>query len=215
MSPPLDPELQAFWDAAWQRLTRACVDHRAPWRTVQIGTVNADGLPEVRSVILRRVDRSTRRLTIHTDTRSEKVTAWRSMPAASLHAWDPKARLQIRIGAQVVMRTGAALTADDWQRLSTGARQPFLQTTAPGSPIIAPDTLSDGPTDAAAPPDTFCVAHLLAGSVDLLELSTAGHRRARFEIARVRSPQEKPTGAMCEHLEDAPAGAITGAWTAP
>lgn len=64
-----------FWQEAWQLLQRAQHDRRHPYRTPVISTVSPTGLPEARTVVLRKVDFPKSELWLYTDRRSKKYTA--------------------------------------------------------------------------------------------------------------------------------------------
>ncbi len=103
MSDPDD--LQAFLGEAWQHLSRGVADSKSPARYPTFVTVSPNGTPEARTVALRAASRSNAVLEVHTDIETAKVAALRQTPVAAFHIWLPRADLQIRLTASVVILT--------------------------------------------------------------------------------------------------------------
>ncbi|MEL7174391.1 MAG: pyridoxamine 5'-phosphate oxidase family protein, partial [Pseudomonadota bacterium] len=79
-----EDDLDAVLDAAWTRLQRGAADKRSAFNTLQIATLGPQGWPEQRTVVLRRVEPSERRVTFHTDRRSAKAAEIESDGRVSL-----------------------------------------------------------------------------------------------------------------------------------
>lgn len=166
-------DLEAFLSGAWQHLTRGVADATSPARTPVLATVSPDGLPEARMVVLRAASRRAGTIEIHSDTQTAKVAALRGTPTAALHVWVPKARLQIRMTAQMEIRSGATV-APQWQKVPPGSRVSYGTQPAPGM-AIAHAQAYDTPAD----PARFAVLHGTLRAIDLLHLGET-HRRAVF-----------------------------------
>jgi len=78
MSDPND--LAAFLTAAWQHLSRGVTDNRSPARHPTFATVSPEGLPEARTVALRRASQAQAIVEVHTDIVTPKVQALRARP---------------------------------------------------------------------------------------------------------------------------------------
>ncbi len=171
MSDPGD--LSAFLAGAWQHLRRGVADAKSPARYPVFATVSPDGVPEARTVALRRADQRQAVLEVHTDTETPKVAALRAHPIAALHVWLPRARLQIRITAQVDILTGDAVEAD-WARVPPASRVSYGTEPLPGLPIDSVHAYDKPPNR-----DRFAVLRCRANEIDLVHLDTV-HRRAGF-----------------------------------
>ncbi len=158
---------------AWQHLARGVADRRAPARHPVLATVSPDGLPEARMVVLRAASESAGTLEIHSDSETPKVAALRARPVAALHVWVPKARLQIRMSAEVEILTGAQVMAQ-WEKVPCAARVSYGTEPAPGKPIAQAHDYAQ-PGD----PARFAVLHCILSRMDLLQLDTP-HRRAVY-----------------------------------
>ena len=80
----------------WQRLEQGVADRSAPARHVTFATINGEGWPEARTVVLRAAIRDRAVLEVHTDIFSAKVASLSVRPCAELHVWDSETKLQTR-----------------------------------------------------------------------------------------------------------------------
>ncbi|WP_299689420.1 pyridoxamine 5'-phosphate oxidase family protein [uncultured Tateyamaria sp.] len=174
MSDPGD--LRAFLAEAWQHLRRGVADAKSPARYPVFATVSPDGTPEARTVALRRADPQAGVLEVHTDTRTPKVTALRATPVAALHVWLPRARLQIRVTAQVEILTGDAVS-DSWNQIPPASRVSYGTEPLPGQPIDSVHAYDKPPNR-----DRFAVLRCHVSAIDLVHLYTV-HRRAGYARA--------------------------------
>ncbi len=173
---PWAQQLGTLYDHAWHRLVRGVHDRHAPARHPTLATVSPDGLPKVRTVVLRAADKPQGRLEIHTNLHSSKIADLMAKPLAALHVWDHGSRLQIRVEAEVEIASGAAV-ADTWAWVPNRSRTAYGSSHTPGHPI--PSALAyDNAPDLAV----FAVLHLNIRALDLLHLGV-DHRRAQFTRA--------------------------------
>lgn len=172
MSDPND--LAAYLDQAWQILGRGVADARAPARHLVLATVSPEGRPEARTVVLRGANRSNALLEIHTDIASAKIASLQCNPQAELHVWDPRRRIQLRLGVEVEVVTGQD-TAKKWAHVPPASRVSYGTQPAPGTPIDHVYAY-EKPVD----PDRFAVLICHLQRLDLVELGEK-HRRALFE----------------------------------
>jgi general stress protein 26 len=165
-----------FISAALNRLARGARDRRSDFHVISLATLDADGAPRLRSVVLRSFEPHDLRLTFHTDSRSAKFAELSRDRRAAILAYDAGAKLQIRVEGQVELHRGDADSASVWRNLPDGARQIYRGARAPGVQA-EPRTLDEtiGEKDAER---HFAVCRLTASMVDVLYLRAAGHRRA-------------------------------------
>jgi pyridoxamine 5'-phosphate oxidase len=87
-------------------LERGGKDRRSPMHSPVVATIDADGQPQQRIMILRQVDWSVRQLRFHTDSRTAKVEQLDVNGRVSVLAYDPSAKIQLRLsGGQRVFST--------------------------------------------------------------------------------------------------------------
>lgn len=171
MSDPND--LAAFLQEAWQHLMRGAADNRSPARYPTFATVSPDGLPEARTVALRRASPSESVVGVHTDIATAKIRALQANRAAALHVWLPKPKLQIRLTAEVEIRTGAEVK-EQWEQVPEASRVSYGTEPDPGMPI-------DHVYDYEKPPvrSRFAVLVCHIQHIDLVHLGER-HRRAGY-----------------------------------
>lgn len=176
------PSTLADVDAAvWHELHRATSDRTHGWRTPVLAT-SADGMPDARTVVLREVDRDTRRLSIYSDVRAAKVHQLQRTPDAMLVLWSAAHGWQLRCRVAAVVHTGGLAASSRWARVRlTPGAQDYLSPMPPGAELPHAPPL-DGP-QRSEPVELghFAVIEFDALSWDWLELHPQGHRRARFD----------------------------------
>ncbi|WP_415919717.1 pyridoxamine 5'-phosphate oxidase family protein [Tateyamaria sp. SN6-1] len=171
MSDPGD--LSAFLAQAWQHLRRGAADAKSPARYPVFATVSPDGVPEARTVALRRADAAQAVLEVQTDIVTPKIAALRATPIAAFHVWLPRANLQIRVTTEVEIATGDAV-ADAWAKVPPASRVSYGTEPHPGAAIPSVHAYEKPPN-----PDRFAVLTCRATHIDLVHLDTV-HRRAGY-----------------------------------
>lgn len=164
----------------WQQLQQATGDSGDLWRTPVLSTLDAEGLPDSRTLVLRSADMATQTLTFFSDRRSPKIGQLRQHAHCSLLFWCPKRQWQLRIRAVASVETDTEQTAEIWQRIAqSAAAGDYLTPQAPGTPLPEPssDTAEPAPADKVLRTN-LCLLHLKVQKIDWLALSPNGHRRA-------------------------------------
>ncbi len=141
-----------------------------------LATVDADGNPRARTVIVRRIDPSSGALWITTDARSNKVDHLAAHPAAELVFWMFNERLQFRLLGNVELVRQGAARDEVWKELKDLGRAMFLWP-PPGTPRRTEDVFPEKlAADQPAPP-SFVLLELRPWEVEALELNDTPHRR--------------------------------------
>lgn len=164
----------------WALWARGVADRRSPFRTPSIATVSVDGLPQVRTVVLRSAHQDDRQLVIHSDQRADKVAALARTPTLAWHFWNPRHRLQLRATGRATVATSGPAVDAVWERLSPHQRRTYAAHPSPGSPLDAPGDGLPPMAEAAAGRAHFCVIACTVDEVDVLQLARGGHRRCRL-----------------------------------
>jgi len=185
--PPLQPDFLDRLDLSLQRafdlLSRGALDRRSAAHTPVFGSLGADGLVSMRTVVLRGFDREAVSLRLHTDRRSPKFTDLQREPRCSMLVYDPGHRIQLRIDGIAGLHTDDAVADTQWARTQPMSRLVYGVPGAPGSAIEDPGAATQGlsQVDEATQRAHFAVVDLDVRRIDWLYLSSAGNRRARFE----------------------------------
>lgn len=191
------PPLPAFYDDlalsldhGWQLLVRAARDRRAPMHTPVVATVDVHGAPQARVMVLRAADRAAGTLRFHTDARSAKVQALADGGAVQVVAYDPGAKVQLRLSGRGTVETATAAAESAWAQSQTRSLRCYMAPVAPGTAVDTP-TSGLPPAWELAVPDRatatsngrahFAILQITLESLEFLYLAHAGHRRARFD----------------------------------
>ena len=177
----------------WAQLGRGAADKKSPLNTPAVATIGIDGLPTVRTIVLRDCRPSERTLTFHTDSRSRKSAELEANPRLAWHAWHPGLKLQLRIAATATLHSGDGEAAAAWSTLHAGSRALYLHPTPPGTVIAEPDTSGlelavAGRDIGAGPPATFVVVKTTVQEIEILEIGRNPHRRARLNYTGTAGP---------------------------
>jgi len=174
----------AAWSWLAGELTAAAGSARHGLHLLTLASVDDDGTPAARTVVLRRFDAESREIRFHTDVRSPKVAAIRRRPSVALHWYDAGLRVQVRIAAIATVHQGDPIAADAWAAAQGMSRACYTAPHAPGTPLdsfpVAPAVPAD---DDEAGLGTFAVVACRFDAVELLCLHAGGHQRVRLHVA--------------------------------
>lgn len=174
-------DLSTLADSIWRELELANTGRQHPWRTPVLASIDTNGLPQARTVVLRKVCGDTKTLQFFTDSRSPKVAQLRASDQIQLVFWSAALNWQLRVSAQARIETSGAEVDTAWQGIKLSpARQDYLSPFAPGDalPMAATMALTESPNLAII---TAEVTHM-----DWLSLSPEGHQRAEISAKAVR-----------------------------
>ncbi len=161
----------------WQELQRAVQDRHHEWRTPVLATVDAGGMPQARTVVLRHADARQATLQFFTDKRSPKFAELEAAPSAALVFWSKRLSWQLRIQATATVQCSGPEVDAVWTRISQSpAAGDYLAAKAPGD--VWEEDASDTPFDNTQ--HFLGIVTLQIQNMDWLELARTGHRRAVF-----------------------------------
>lgn len=185
---PIPDNLDSILDDIWIRWGRGSVDRRSAFHTPMVASVDADGAPDQRVMVLRKADRDTGVLRFHTDIRSTKAAQFGATPVASVVGYDAGAKIQLRARGTADLVATGPIADSAWATTSASGRRSYMTTLAPGS--ISSDAASGLPTslETMVPsPDesetarvNFAIVPITLDRLEWLHLASKGHRRAAF-----------------------------------
>ena len=158
--------------AVWKTLENGVRDPTSPARTIALATEALTGGGAVRMVVLRAVDRETKRLTFYTHRASSKVAELDSNPQAEALVWDANRQFQIRLTGKVEIQDGPR---EIWDKFGPGTRRNYAAEPLPATPLSDPGEMEPTPD-----PHAFTVLTLHVDSFETLWLNKDVQRRARF-----------------------------------
>lgn len=159
-------ELASLLDIAWGLLV--------PERLVVLATVSERGA-EARTVVLRGADRGASEVRLYTDALSPKVAQIAAHRGGTILVWEPERALQLRVEVDLAVLPGSAA---DWAQIDPEARGNYGTLPAPGTGIPRA-----GAYERQADPARLAVIRGQVTAMDLADLASVPHRRARFEAA--------------------------------
>jgi len=182
-------KLDAAEIEAWRMLEAGARSAKRAFHTPVLATVDAEGAPQARTVVLREADASTRVLRANTDQRSPKAAQLRHDSRVQMLFYDPDAKVQVRVTATAELLSDGPHKDAAWETSALGSRVCYLATEAPGSTQAAPtsglpDHADRGQRVAAdlleVGRENFSVMRFHVEQLDWLYLDSKGHRRAQF-----------------------------------
>ncbi len=171
---------------SWRLLARGAADRRHGFHHPTIATLGLDGRPRARTVILRAIDVTNRRIVFHTDRRAEKIPELAKDPRIAGHFYDEGAKLQLRLEGRAKLHLGDDYARTRWEASQTMSRVCYSIMPGPGIVIETGHdyAMSDGETISRADqePDftNFAAIEIIVEQLEWLYLASAGHRRAQF-----------------------------------
>ena len=170
-----DASLDTLVQTLEARLAAAPSQPSDPWRTPSVATVDASGVPSVRTVVLRGFENNC--LEFHTDTRSAKWQELQKLEQIGWCFWDPASKEQLRIQGGCTLHHQDALTEHIWKTLPAHTQASYGTSSAPSSTIQAAE---DFEFIAGLEQPNFGVIRCSAHTMDWLQLGRPKHKRAQF-----------------------------------
>ena len=127
-------KLDDFLDFGWVQIYRGKADKKSPARYPTFVTSSHDGIPNARTLVMRRSDRKNNQIEFHTDNASSKMLDLENSPRAGIHIWLPKVQLQIQMDVLVEVNVGD-ITIPYWRDVPTNSRVAYGTIPSPGTVI--------------------------------------------------------------------------------
>ena len=168
---------------AWRLLQRGVKDRHSPCHTPSLCTLDAEGLPAIRTVVLRAADRASRCLRFHTDRRSRKVAELDAQPKVALHAYHSGRKIQLRLTGQAVLHYHDETARAAWEASRSFSRLCYGVEPGPGVAIAEASDWRQGEDGNVEAPsfENFCAVILQIETLEWLYLAARGHRRAFYD----------------------------------
>lgn len=182
------PTLDAIEAAIWRELQECLRQRTHAWRTPVLATTDAGGDADARLLVLREVEPDARLLRFFTDARSPKRAQVQLRPRGVLVMWSPVLNWQLRLAVSLQLQFDGTDVSSRWERVRRSrAASDYLSVLAPGDALG--EHVSGPSVDAATrsePSAHFALLEACVRTIDWLELSEQGHRRARFDADGAR-----------------------------
>jgi 3-hydroxyisobutyrate dehydrogenase len=169
----------------WQLLRQSEKSYKAPFHSGVVATVH-EQLPQLRTVILRKVDIAARTLFFHTDIRSPKVEQLKKQPAISWLFYDADLRVQLRMQATATIHYANDVANVAWEHARLSSRLTYTTSSAAGVVLPSPELIDLNRKEVE--PEliemawrNFCVVETTVQKMDWMFLNKDGNRRALFD----------------------------------
>ena len=154
----------------WGFINNALLENGHPWRVFTLSTVDADGRPHSRSVVLREIEPQCWIMRFYSDSRSPKILQLQHNPNVSICFWNPQLKQQLRAEGVATLMSDPKAISERWDRVKEGPTvSDYTTKLAPGSEV--------DPLVECVDQNWFCVVEIKIRSFDLLQLKREGHKR--------------------------------------
>lgn len=165
----------------WRELELAKDDRQHAWRTPVLASIDNDGSPQARTVVLRNVNSDSQTLQFFTDCRSPKIKQMIESPKIQLIFWSNALKWQLRVSALATIETAGTTVDAAWQQVELGpTRQDYLSPLAPG------DALTTELSTELSSTHNLAIITAKVNHMDWLYLDPKGHQRAEFSVEALR-----------------------------
>jgi 3-hydroxyisobutyrate dehydrogenase len=163
-------------------IERGAVDRKHSFHLCFFSTF-IDEFPESRTVVLRKLERSSFTLRFHTDSRSDKYRQVLSNKNTQILLYNQKAKLQVRLKCHSINLDNEKIKQDVWNKSQEISRRCYYVPSSPSSMIDKPILNSDIDfKNESLGYNVFSIIESNVLEMDVLELNYEGHVRAKFEI---------------------------------
>jgi len=173
----------------FQMIDHGAIDRRSPIHTPIIASIDSDGYPNQRIMVLREFDAKSQILRFHTDARSPKIQEITNNNAMSILAYDPHKRIQLKLyGEGQIIKEGNAVI-EAWIQTDVMGRRCYLCEPGSGTMVSQPmsgisnalqsrrPTLEESETGRK----NFAVLLIKIHQIDWMHLNSQGNRAASFK----------------------------------
>lgn len=160
------------------------VNRKHPFHLCFLSTINnLTGFPDSRTVVLRKIDRDSFTLRVHTDSRSEKIHHIKSCQNTHLLFYNQKAKLQVRIRSIGKEVEDEQLKKEVWSQAQEISQRCYYVPHSPSTEINTPFLNSEiDSTDQNLGFKVFSILEFKPFELDILELNYEGHLRASLKV---------------------------------
>ncbi|WP_350285235.1 pyridoxamine 5'-phosphate oxidase family protein [uncultured Croceitalea sp.] len=156
-------------------LVNGSVKKGHPFRYFSLATVNTNAQPQLRTVVLRKVDVDLN-LLFYTDRRSQKIEQLLGNDQVAALFYNPKKLLQLQIKGQAFLLKDEQTLKSLWSGIPSNSRKDYTTEHAPGTLIKNPDQI-----DYLNDENHFCAIKIIPNEIEYLRLKRPNHLRVLFQ----------------------------------
>ena len=175
-----------IFSSQWNQLELAVKEAKHNYHLFALSTIDRDS-SDIRTVVLRSVNKKDHSISFHTDIRSPKFKQITKNPNVSLLFYDVQARTQIRMVGTASICGDEDMLKSLWERLSKESKECYMGEIAPSGPLHGRTTINKimetNPDDGY---NNFTRVTIHVSKMDVLLLHHLGHRRIEFKLGGKR-----------------------------
>ncbi|SIR03265.1 pyridoxamine 5'-phosphate oxidase family protein [Maribacter ulvicola] len=166
--------IHSFFEELSTEIHNGVIERGHPFRFITMATVGNETVARLRTVVLREVSDDLR-LTIYTDSRTQKIKHIAANDQASFLLYHPEKMLQLKVEgtAQIVTDTDRLNTT--WHNIQPNNRKDYITKTSPGNAIEKPDHVAY-----IEDKNYFTMIDIMPTKIEYLKLQRPNHIRALF-----------------------------------
>lgn len=179
--------LSAIEQTVWSLLSEGVKSYKNPFHFGTVANIQA-GMPELRTVILRKVLEEEKKLFFHTDIRAPKVHFIQKNPAISWLFYDENSRLQLRMQASAMVHFNNEVAKQGWAASALSSKLTYSISNAPGTKLEAPINVDINEKNPSSELIDFANSHFTVietciHRLDVVFLHHRGNRRVIVDYA--------------------------------
>ena len=171
-----------IFSSQWNQLELAVKEAKHNYHLFTLSTIDRDS-SDIRTVVLRSVNKKDHSISFHTDIRSPKFKQITKNPNVSVLFYDVQARTQIRMVGTASICGDEDMLKSLWERLSKESKECYMGEIAPSGPLHGRTTINKiketNPDDGY---NNFARVTIHVSKMDVLLLHHLGHRRIEFKL---------------------------------
>ena len=181
--------LDKIYSKIWNLLENGLADRNTPFH-IPVFINGSQNTFDGRIVVLRGINQKEKKISFHSDIRSNKVKIIKLNSQGGLLFYDKSEKIQLRICGTAKINYKNDITKKSWKKTAHMSRQCYLGEKAPGLNSDLPTSgLSDDIDNSKYTLEeseigykNFCVIDIFINSIEWLFLAAKGHRRAFFKL---------------------------------
>jgi pyridoxamine 5'-phosphate oxidase len=176
--------LEEILPQCWQHLNEGTKNRRSGFHHPVLATVDHEGKPKSRVVILREADAANKTLRLNADNRTMKWSEIVKQPAVSLTFYDETEKIQLRVEGTATLHANDTVAETAWNNAQPMSRMAYGTAPGPGAVIRSSDqfNLPQTDDDVARGFKNFGTIIVNVTSMEWLYLKVRGNRRALFDL---------------------------------
>jgi len=169
----------------WNNLSIGIENSTSAFHYPNVCTINNQGYPSVRTVVLRKIDKINYKLFFNTDIRSQKWKEIQNSSLITVHFYDNKLKTQLRIYGKSKLHYNNNEWNEAWKNTKNMSRECYASPYAPSTFIDEPKIIDDTFSRLKKKQlnkfkVNFGRIEIKIKHIDWLYLRHSGHRRAKF-----------------------------------